>query len=103
VVAMKVLLELARIAFIFGIFSGSLGSIINYFYRKLGTDTHIYGWIGFAAIFILFLVLYRNRLQFSGWYTGKGREKFSRKVTTLFISGSILLLVLPPLLSYLFS
>jgi hypothetical protein len=37
------------------------------------------------------------------WYTGKGREKFTRKVTSLLISGSILLLVLPPLLSYLFS
>ncbi|WP_066308867.1 hypothetical protein [Bacillus sp. FJAT-29814] len=99
---MKVLLELARIAFIFGIFSSSLGSIVNFIYKKLGTDTHVYGWFGFAAIFILFLVLYRNRLQFSRWNPVKGREKFSKKVTNLLLSGSLFLIILPPLLSYLF-
>lgn len=97
---MKVLLELIRIVFIFVFFGGILSAFINYVYLKLGINTEMYGWIGFLAIIILLFELYRNKFQFSGWYTGKGREKLPRKVSILLISISILLLVLPPILSF---
>ncbi|MDR7080705.1 hypothetical protein J2Y03_005796 [Neobacillus niacini] len=100
---MKVLLELIRIAFIFVFFGGILSAFIKYVYSKLGTDTNTYGWMGLIAILILFLVLYRNKLQFSGWYKGKGREKLPKKVSKLLISSSILLLLLPPILSFFLS
>lgn len=100
---MKVLLELIRIVFIFVFFGGILSAFINYVYSKLGTNTETFGWIGFFAILILFFVLYRNKFQFSGWYIGKGREKLQKKVSKLLISISILLLVLPPILSFFLS
>ncbi len=100
---MKVLLELVRIAFIFVFFCGILSVLINYVYSKLGTNTDTYGWIVLIAILILFFVLYRNKFQFSGWYTGKGREKIPKKVSKVLITISILLLLLCPILSFFLS
>ena len=96
---MKVILELIRIVFIFVFFGGILSFFINYVYSNLGTNTDTYGWMGGMGILILFFVLYRNKFQFSGWYTGKGREKLPKKVSKLLISSSIFLLILPPILS----
>ena len=33
--------------------------------------TESYSWLGAMAILLLLFVLYRNKLQFSGWYEGK--------------------------------
>lgn len=95
---MKVLLEFIRIIVIFVFFYGIIGSLLYYLYSKIGINTEKYGWIGFIAILLLFFLLYRNRLQFSGWYTGKGREKLPKMISKLLVSVSILLL-LPPILS----
>jgi hypothetical protein len=100
---MKVLLELIRIVFIFVFFVGILSSIIKYVYIKLGTNIDTYGWMVLIAILTLFFVLYRNKYQFSGWYSGKGRDKLPKKISKLLISSSIVLLILPPILSFLFS
>ena len=96
---MKVLLELLRIAFMFVLVGGILSFFINHVYSKLDTNTDIYGWMGGVGILILFFVLYRNKFQFSGWYTAKGREKLPKNVAKLLISSSIFLLILPPILS----
>jgi len=96
---MKVLLELIRIVFILVLFGGILTFFINYVYAQLGTNTDTYGWIGGMGILILFFILYRNKLHFSGWYTGKGREKLPTKVAKILISSSIFLLISPPILS----
>lgn len=100
---MKVLLELVRIVFIFVFIGGILSAFINYVYSKLGTNIDTYGWMGFVAILIFLFVLYRNKYQFSGWYTGKGREKLSTNVSKVFITISILLMLLPPILSFFLS
>jgi hypothetical protein len=97
---MKVLLELIRIVFIFVFLGGILSAFINYVYLKLGTNTESFGWIEFLAILILIFVLYRNKSQFSGWYTGNGREKLPKRVSKLLVFISILLLLLPPILSF---
>lgn len=100
---LKILLELIRIISLLLFLGAILSAIINYIYSKIGTDIDNYGWMGVIAIFILLFVLYRNKLQFSGWYQGKGRVKLSEKVFKLLIISSISLLLLPPILSFFFS
>ncbi|MGG7619341.1 hypothetical protein [Bacillus coreaensis] len=99
---MRVLLELIRIVLIVGFIGGILSAFINYVYSKLGTIDS-FGWIGIMAILILLFVLYRNKYQYSGWYTGKGRAKLYENVSKVLISISILLMLLPPILSNIFS
>ena len=100
---MRVLLELIRLTVIFVFFYGMLGSLLYYLYLKIGVNTDKYLWMGYIAILLVFFLLYRNKLQFSGWYTGKGREKLPKWASKSLVSISILLLLLPPLLSFLLS
>jgi len=99
---MRIILELSRIVFIFVLLGGILFSIVDYVYTELGVFTDRYGWMSIPAIFILLFVLYRNKLQFSGWYAGKGREQLSKTASKLMISISIVLLILPLILSEFF-
>lgn len=48
-------------------------------------------------LFSLF-VLYRNKLQFSGWYKGKGRERLSKAATIILMCSSIFMLTLSAIL-----
>jgi hypothetical protein len=100
---MRVLLELIRIIILFIIFGGIIGSLLENLYSAIGTDTNKYGWMVFIAIFSMLFVLYRNKLQFTGWYKGKGRERLSKKVSNIltFSIVILLLLLLPPILSFL--
>ena len=41
------------------------------------------------AIYSLLFVLYRNKLQFSGFYNGPYRQKLSPTTTTIFITISV--------------
>jgi len=52
------------------------------------------------AAFILFFVLYRNRLQFSGWYKGSGKEKLPKSLSKWFVFSSFFLLILPAILAF---
>jgi len=99
---MRVLLELIRIIFICAIVGGALGYFFENVYIEIGIDTEKYGWLAFIAILILIFVLYRNKLQFSGWYKGKGRKKLPKIVSQVLIFSSISLLLLPLVLSFLF-
>ncbi len=99
----KVLLELIRIVFLFVFLGGILSAFIKSVYSKLGTNIDNYGWMGLIAVLILLFVLYRNKYQFSGWYMGKGREKLSVKGSKVLISISIIFLLFPPILSFLFN
>ena len=56
-------------------------------------------WLEGLAILILLFVLYRNNLQFSGFYKGTGKEKLPKKVGTSLIFCSVILLVLAPFFS----
>ena len=99
---MRILLELSRIIFIFAIVGGISGYFLESLYVDNGIDTQKYGWMGIIAILILMFVLYRNKLQFSGWYTGEGRKKLPRRVSQTLTFSSIGLLLLPPVLSFFF-
>ena len=99
---MRTLLELIRIVFILGIL-GALGwAIIGNIYA-IDETTENYSWISAIAIILLLFVLYRNKLQFSGWYKGKGNVKLPKSVSVTLIFSSILLFILPFLLGTLLS
>ena len=97
----RVLLELLRIMAIFLLFGAVLGGLVKLIYSSIGinVDNTNGGWlVGFAIIILLF-VLYRNKLQFSGFYRGEGRVKLPRKVSVSLISCSVLMLIFAPLLN----
>ncbi|MEE6449367.1 hypothetical protein RAH41_02215 [Gottfriedia acidiceleris] len=100
---MKVLLELIRIVFIFLLLGVILSTLLRNLYLLMGVNLEKFGWMGTVAIFSLLFVIYRNKLQFSGWYTGKTRVKLSKKVTTFLLSVSLLFIISLPILSYLFN
>src|SRR5699024_12755943 len=98
---MRTLLELVRIIAIFGLL-GALGlSIIGTIYT-INNATESYSGIGALAILVLLFVLYRNKLQFFGWYKGKGRKKLPVKVSNTLIFVSVLLMISPFVLGPLF-
>ena len=69
----RVFLELIRIIAIFILLGGLMGALMKFIYASLGinVDATNGGWIVGLSIFILIFVLYRNRLQFSGFYEGE--------------------------------
>lgn len=88
------LLELLRIIIIFMILGGFGWAIIGNIYT-ISEAAESYSWLGAIAILLLLFVLYRNKLQFSGWYKGEGRVKLPKSVSLTFILCSILLILLP--------
>jgi len=96
---MKILLEMLRLIFLFAIIGGIFGYVLEEVYESIGSHPGKYSWMGFVAILILFFVLYRNKLQFSGWYKGVERKKLPNRLSRILISLSVVLILLPPILS----
>ncbi|MGE7661108.1 MAG: hypothetical protein ACI35J_16995 [Peribacillus sp.] len=96
---MRVLFELIRILLLFGIVGALCSVLLENVYQSFGIDYNQYSYFGSVAILILLFVLYRNKLQFSGWYKGK-KEKLPKRVTQVLFLFSIVLLSLPPLLQF---
>ena len=63
--------------------------------------SNTYGIMMVISILIIFTVLYRNKLQFSGWYKGDVNDKLPKTLTKWLISIAPLLLLSPPILSFL--
>ena len=99
---MKMLLELLRIIISFAFLGGLCWIILENIYTSFEV-IQTYSWLGAIAILLLLFVLYRNKLQFTGWYKGTGREKLSNNATRTFIFSSIILVISPVLLSFLLS
>lgn len=96
------LLELLRIVAILVVLGVGGGLMLEGLYST-APETEAYGWLGGIAVLLLIFVLYRNKLQFSGWYKGEGRDKLPRTATLLLISASIVLIVSPFVLGVLFA
>ncbi len=96
---MSVFLELIRIIFICIVFGFLIWGVVKSIYSTLqiniGNDN---GWLPGIAVYIILFVLYRNKLQFSGFYEGPNQKKLSRKLTLTLISSSILLLIIPTII-----
>jgi hypothetical protein len=97
---LRIILELFRITAIFLILGALLGGLVKLVYANIGinVDNTNGAWlVGFAIIILLF-VLYRNKLQFSGFYKGEGKVKLPKKVSVSLISCSVIMLFIAPLL-----
>ena len=97
----RTILELVRIIAIFGLFGALIWIIIGNMYT-INNAIESYSWLGALAILVLLFVLYRNKLQFSGWYKGKGRKKLPVEVSNTLIFISVLLMISPFVLGPLF-
>ncbi|MFJ7971816.1 hypothetical protein [Psychrobacillus sp. NPDC096389] len=100
---MRVFLESAIILVIFAFVSSIWVIFFGSIYLEIGIDIERYGWTPYVSILILFLVLYRNKLQFSGRNKGKDREKLPKLISTILIFTAISLLFLPLVLSFFFN
>ncbi|MEK4521533.1 hypothetical protein NSQ95_11835 [Psychrobacillus sp. FSL W7-1457] len=89
----RMLLEILRIIFIFAILGVILSGLLNALYIRFEVGT--YSWLGGVAILLLLFVLYRNRLQFSGWYKGEGRKKLPNSVTYVIATVSVFMILSP--------
>lgn len=96
--SVRVFFELLRIILLFVFIGGLIWLVVENGYT-LNNVTYTYSWLGGIAVLTLLFVLYRNKLQFSGWYNGKGKQKLSKKVTSSLIFISIILFVSPFLMS----
>lgn len=96
---LRVILELFRIVTIIFVIGMILGFIINSIYAIFGitVETTTGGWMVGLAIFPLLYVLYKNRLQFSGFYKNGGQVKLSKRTTTILLCISVLMLTVAPL------
>src|SRR5690625_4327530 len=95
---MNVALELLRIIVVFSLL-GAFGWVVIENIYTVNEITKNYSSLAILAILILLFVLYRNKLQFSGWYKGKARKKLSRNVSVVLILLSIILMITPFILS----
>lgn len=84
------------ISFIWVIYWGSI-------FFEIGIDIERYGWTPYVSFNILFLVLYKNKLQFSGRNKGKDKEKLPKLISKILVFTAIILLFFPPVMSFLFN
>lgn len=91
---MKVIIEILRIILILFLLGGFSWIVLTAMYTKYGVIDD-YQWIGAIGIYVFLFVLYRNKLQFSGWYKGEGRVKLSKKISYIIISLGCILISTP--------
>lgn len=95
---MRTMLELLRV-YIILLIGGGLGWMIVrnlYILNDVADDSM---WMGAIAVFLLLFVLYRNNLQFSGWYKGKSKVKLPKAVSLALILLALFVLFTPLILS----
>ncbi|OZU87137.1 hypothetical protein CIL03_18300 [Virgibacillus indicus] len=91
---MRVFLELFRIILILAVLGGLGWFILSQVYSN-NLAAEDYQWLGAVGIYLILFVFYRNKLQFTGWYKGKGRTKLSMKVSLLMFIAAIVLIAAP--------
>ena len=95
----RLFLELIRIMALFSILGSFMGALLRLIYKSFGIniDQSTGGWLVSLSIFMLFFLLYRNKLQFSGFYKSSNSVKLSKTMSVLLISGSAFLIIIAPL------
>lgn len=97
---MRVLLELVRIG-LFILIVGWLGSYLLFYVYGHDSVAMNYRAFGLVALFINIFVLYRNRLQFSGWTQREDPKPLSKRWTRILLFMSFLFFLMPFIISYL--
>ncbi|BAC13230.1 hypothetical protein [Oceanobacillus iheyensis HTE831] len=97
---MKFTLEIIRIIIIFGLLGFIFSKAVMFIYSSIGIqlDNHYGGIIAGISIIISIFVLYRNKLQFSGFYKSDKNVKLSKPVSIFLFSISIIMLIIAPYL-----
>ncbi|MFD1335829.1 hypothetical protein ACFQ4N_09740 [Oceanobacillus iheyensis] len=97
---MKFTLEITRIIIIFGLLGFIFSKAVMFIYSSIGIqlDNHYGGIIAGISIIISIFVLYRNKLQFSGFYKSDKNVKLSNPVSIFLFSISIIMLIIAPYL-----
>ncbi|WP_421383295.1 hypothetical protein ACOJQI_02680 [Bacillus salacetis] len=95
----RVTLELFRIIAIFLILGAVLGGILKFLYGSLGVnlDNTSGGWLAGIAIYIFPFVLYRNKLQFSGFYKGENQVKLPKKLSVSLVCCAAFMIIIAPI------
>lgn len=99
---LRLILELFRIIAILLIFGAVLGGLVKLIYTSflgINVDNTIRGWFVGSSIIIILFVLYRNKLQFSGFYKGEAMVKLPRIISISLISCAVIMLVIAPFLN----
>lgn len=91
---MRVSLELLRIIILL-VLLGGLGWMLIENAYTINETTESFSWLGGIGILILFFILYRNKLQFYGWFKGKNKKKLPKNVWITLITFSVILIITP--------
>ncbi|WP_151733071.1 hypothetical protein [Paenibacillus tengchongensis] len=90
----RFVLELLRIMVLLALVLVLLGNLESGLFSMLyGRETS--PWLFAAGNLLLFLVLYRNKLQFGGWYRPERNVKLKPVTAAVCIGASLLLILLP--------
>ena len=89
-------IEMIRMMILLMITTAILGEVEHRLLSTWIAWQDYYGLTLLAGNVLLFFVLYRNKLQFHGWYrSAETQRKLSGKVTSVCISAAILLILVP--------
>ncbi|SEK34296.1 hypothetical protein SAMN04488688_101514 [Paenibacillus sp. cl141a] len=95
------ILEIIRMMIMMMIVTAVLGSIEHQILKSWISWEESYFLFLFAGNVCWFLVLYRNRLQFSGWYrSAETQRKLSRNATRTIVAFGALLIAAPVILTW---
>lgn len=90
----SMMLELLRILIVIG-FLAIFGWLLIENIYTINDKVESYAWLGALALLLLLFILYRNKLQFSGFYKGKHKEKLPKNISVILIILAIGLFVSP--------
>jgi hypothetical protein len=93
--SLTVLLELLRMIVLLLIFMFVTGAVERFIYESFMSWEHSYHWYLAIGNFVLFFVIYRNYLQFKGWYKSKDNVKLSKSATRLLYLIAALIIIVP--------
>lgn len=87
------MLEVIRIICLYAVVGGILFAILHFGYKLFGINQ--YEGFLFTAVGLMLFIRYRNKWQFSGWYKGEGKKSLSRRTTSILMTATGILLVVP--------
>lgn len=101
--SLEMLLELFRIIIICTFLGAIIWFILIENLYNIWNYSHEKDWIGALGIWVLLFVIYRNHLQFSGFYKSENQVKLSPIFTKVLVIISVIMILIPPLSSVYFS
>ena len=95
VIALKFLLEIARIIFIFIGLGGLVWFAFFTHFYSLSAGAQNYQAIGALGVLLLIYILYKNKFQHFGWVRREPSDKLSSSFTVTLITVAAALIIFP--------